>query len=234
MGDFSVAERLYVTSEDEITFKDPRAFAWVDLLRGLLDFWLGRYQETRIHYTRASKAYTGYWLVDEHMAELLAAERNYQSAITLFKSIVDRANKPELKQAIGELYLVNGQPEQAEPWLQSALLDYLESVERGDVHYYHHLTDFYCCVCNDPKTGVGWAQRDLALRPNFSSQAGLAWAFYRDSRIDEAADLIDVALASGAQDARLYDQAGTIYLAAGRTTEGEKLIERAAQMNPRH
>jgi hypothetical protein len=47
-------------------------------------------------------------------------------------------------------------------------------------------------------------------------------------------DLIDLALASGVQDARLYRQAGTIYLAAGRTTQGEKLIERAAQMNSRH
>ena len=234
MGDEALAERLYIESEDEITAKEPRAFAWVELQRGLLDFSRGRYQETRVHYTRASQAYTGYWLVDEHMAELLAAEGNYQSAIGLFKSIVDRATKPELKQAIGELYSVNGQPEQAEPWLQSALLDYLESVECGDVHYYHHLTDFYCCVRNDPKTGVDWAQRDVALRPNFSSQAGLAWALYRDNRIDEAVDLIDLALASGVQDARLYRQAGTIYLAAGRTTQGEKLIERAAQMNSRH
>jgi tetratricopeptide (TPR) repeat protein len=234
MGDEALAERLYIESEDEITAKEPRAFAWVELQRGLLDFSRGRYQETRVHYTRAAQSYTGYWLVDEHVAELLAAEGNYQPAIALFQGIVDRASKPELKQAIGELYLLMGQPEQAEPWLESALQDYLESVERGDVHYYHHLTDFYCCVRNDPKTGVDWAQRDVGLRPNFSSQAGLAWALYRDNRINEALELIDLVLASGVQDARLYHHAGTICLAAGRTAQGEKLMERAAQMNPRY
>ncbi|MBV8102601.1 MAG: hypothetical protein JOZ31_25965 [Verrucomicrobia bacterium] len=234
MGDEALAEQLYLESEDEITAKEPRAFAWVELQRGLLDFSRGRYQETRVHYNRAALSYTGYWLVDEHVAELLAAEGNYQAAIVLLQSIVDRATKPELKQAIGELYLLMGQPERAEPWLESALQDYLESVECGDVHYCHHLTDFYCCVRDDPKTGVDWAQRDVGLRPNFSSQAGLAWALYRDKRIDEAVDLIDLALASGMQDARLYYQAGTIFLAAGRAAEGEKLIERAAQLNPRY
>jgi tetratricopeptide (TPR) repeat protein len=234
MGDEALAERLYIEAEDEITVKEPRAFAWVELQRGLLDFSRGRYQETRVHYTRAAQSYTGHWLVDEHVAELLAAEGNYQPAIALFQSIVDRATKPELKQAIGELYLLMGQPEQAEPWLESALQDYLESVEHGDVHYYHHLTDFYCCVRNDPKAGVDWAQRDVRLRPNFSSQAGLAWALYRDNRIGEAVDSIDLALVSGVQDARLFHQAGAIYLAAGRTPEGEKLIERAGQINPRY
>jgi tetratricopeptide (TPR) repeat protein len=234
MGNDALAERLHLESEDEITAKEPRAFAWVELQRGLLDFSRGRYPETRVHYTRAAKTYTGYWLVGEHLAGLLAAEGNYQSAIGVFQSIVDRATKPELKQAIGELYLLMGQPEQAEPWLEWALQDYLESVERGDVHYYHHLTDFYCCARNEPKTAVHWAECDLELRPNFASQTGLAWALYRDNRIDEAVDLIHQALASGVQDARINHQAGTIYLAAGRTAEGGKLIERAAQMNPRY
>jgi tetratricopeptide (TPR) repeat protein len=118
--------------------------------------------------------------------------------------------------------------------LESALQDYLESVERGDVHYYHHLVDFYCCVRNDPKAGVDWAQNDLRLRPNFLAQAGLAWALYRDKRFDEAVDLMDQALASGVQDARLYHLAGTIYLGASRTAGAERLIERAAQINPRY
>jgi tetratricopeptide (TPR) repeat protein len=234
MGHEALAERLYLESEDEITAKEPRAFAWVELQRGRLDFSRGRYQKTRVHYNRAAQSYTGYWLVDEHVAELLAAEGNYQAAIALLQSIVDRATKPELKQAIGELYLLMGQPEQAEPWLESAMQDYLESAERGDVHYYHHLTDFYCCVRDNPKSGVDWALRDVELRPNFSSQAGLAWALYRDNRIDAAVDLVDLALASGVRDARLYHQAGIIYRAAGRTAEGEKLIERAGQMNPRY
>ncbi|MBV8416961.1 MAG: hypothetical protein JO251_17285, partial [Verrucomicrobia bacterium] len=74
MGDEAGAEQLYVEAEDEISAKEMRSYAWVELQRGLLDLSHGRYAETRAHYHRADEAYSGYWLIDEHMAELLGAQ----------------------------------------------------------------------------------------------------------------------------------------------------------------
>ena len=60
-----------------------------------------RYDEAMAHYREAGKAYTGYWLVDEHMAELLAATRKFDEAATLYESVIARAPLPELYQRLG-------------------------------------------------------------------------------------------------------------------------------------
>ena len=125
MGDDAEGERLYQEAEDEITAKEMRSYAWVELQRGLLDLSRGRYEETWMHYHRANKAYSGYWLVDEHIAELLGAEGDFSGAIALYEQINSRVQKPELKQAIGELYTLTGKPEQAEQWFEQALSAYL-------------------------------------------------------------------------------------------------------------
>src|SRR5262249_28884206 len=70
-GDAEGADRLYAEAEEEITAKEMRSFAWVELQRGLLDLGRGRLSEAAAHYERAGRAYSGYWLVDEHSAELL-------------------------------------------------------------------------------------------------------------------------------------------------------------------
>lgn len=38
MGDRSGADQLYLEAEDEITVKEMRSYAWVELQRGVLDF----------------------------------------------------------------------------------------------------------------------------------------------------------------------------------------------------
>ena len=52
-----------------------------------------------------------------------------------------------------------GKPEKAQSWYEKALAGYLESVQHGDVHYYHHLADFYADVRENGREAVKWAQR---------------------------------------------------------------------------
>ncbi|HET9379149.1 MAG TPA: hypothetical protein VFO40_29520, partial [Chthoniobacterales bacterium] len=211
-----------------------RSYAWVELQRGLLDFGHGRYADTWAHYRRANQAYSGYWLVDEHIAELLGAEGKFGEAVSLYEKVVARVPKPELKQAIGEIYTLMGSPSEAEPWYEEALVGYLQSAERGQVHYYHHLADFYSHVSGRADQAVHWARKDLELRPNFATEAALAWTLYRDAQISNALDLINQALSSGVKDAQIFYKAGMINLAAGRGHDGERYLEQAGQINSRH
>ena len=172
--------------------------------------------------------------MDDHAAELLGAEGRYEEAAAIYERIVAAVPKPELEQALGELYGLMGDTDRARRWHEKALAAYLESAGRGDVHYYHHLVDFYSDVAEDGAQAVHWARQDLALRENFSTQAALAWALHRDGRHDEALEWIVPALASGAIEARLFFQAAKIYAAAGhRAAEAERYMRRAADLNPR-
>jgi len=232
MGDTAGADHLYEEAEDQLTAKEMRAYAWLEVQRGFLDFAGGRHGEAQLHYRRADAAYPGYWLVEEHLAELVGADDKYEEAAAIFERIASRVDRPDLEQAIGELYEAAGRGGPAVYWKQRALSAYLQSAQRGEVHYYHHLVDYYTDVAEDGGEAVKWAHKDLQLRENFATQAALAWSLYRDGRFSEAVCWIDRALASGVVDARLCFQAGDIYRAAGNEAEGRTLRERAMCLNP--
>jgi len=234
MGDVEGAEQLYIEAEDEITAKEMRSYAWVELQRGLLELAHGRYETAWAFYERANKAYSGYWLVDQHIAGLLGAQGRFDEAVALYKRIIVCVPRPEFQQALGDLYVSMGEPDRARRWHEKALATYLESVQRGDVHYLHHLTDFYADVRGDGAEAVRWARKDLELRQNVSTQAALAWALYRDSRFAAALDAIHKALSSGVRDAKLFFQAAEIHLAAGRTSEGKQYLRESAEINPHY
>lgn len=234
LGDPASADRLYREAEDEMTAKEMRSYAWVELQRGLLALTHGRYEEAATHYRRAERAYSGYWLVAEHAAELLGAEGKYDEAVALYQKVVARVPKPELQQALGELYALMGKQDEAAAWFEKALAAYLESAEQGEVHYYHHLVDFYADVREDGREALKWARHDAGLRDNFSTQAALAWALYRDGQFDEALKTMNRALSSGVQDAQIFYQAAAIHQALGATAESERYLQMAAGINPHY
>lgn len=234
MGDTALADRLFEEAEDELTAKEMRSFSWLELQRGLLDLAHGRHAEAGEHYARAERAYSGHWLTAEHQAELLGAQGRYADAAALYEDVLDRVSKPELQQAFGELLSVMGEHARAQGWYEKALAAYLDSAERGGVHYYHHLVDFYADVRKDGAEAVRWARMDIALRDNFASQAALAWAHHRNGDTQEAVAGITQALSSGARSAHLFSQAAAIHRAAGHAEDADEFARAAAEINPRH
>jgi tetratricopeptide (TPR) repeat protein len=204
LGDVAEADALYKEAEDDLTVKQMRSYAWLELQRGVLALTHGRYIEARKHYQRADDTYPGDWHTYEHFAELLAAEGKFDEAAVLFREVIARCSKPELQQALGELYLFCGRPNAAQDWFDSALATYLESAERGGVHYFHHLVDFYCDAREEPAEAVRWARKDIEMRSNFSTQAALAWALHLNGQLSEATEYIRLALSSGVQDAGIF------------------------------
>jgi len=146
----------------------------------------------------------------------------------LFERLVAANERPDLLQAIAELCEITEQLDAARYWRERALAGYLKSAHRGEVHYYHHLTDYYADVAKDGAAAVNWARADLRLRENFATQAALAWAYYRNAEFDEARGRIDRALASGVVDAHLLFRAAKIY----GEPDGWSFLERAKKLNP--
>jgi tetratricopeptide (TPR) repeat protein len=234
LGDAAEADLLYEEAEDDLTAKQMRSYAWLELQRGVLAITHGRYEDAWKHYRRADESYPGHWHTDEHIAQLLAAEGRMEEAVELFQKVIARAPKPELQQALGELYLFTGRSEDAQPWFDRALATYLESVRRGGVHYFHHLADFYADAREEPAEAVRWARKDIEMRSNFSSQAALAWALYRNGELAEALEYIRLALSSGVRDPGILSTAATLLEAAGDSAESQSYAQAALEINPRH
>jgi tetratricopeptide (TPR) repeat protein len=167
LGDRERADELYAEAEDELTAKELRSYCWLELQRGDLC----RPAEAERHYERAGRAYSGDWLVDEHKARLRAAQGRLDEALALYCAVAARAPRPEAHQVLGDVYLRMGRPEEARPWHDLALAAYLDSVDRGGVHYLHHLAHFYLESRPDSAEAVRWARADHELRPNLETRA---------------------------------------------------------------
>ena len=231
-GDLATADKLYVGAQDRITAKEMGSYAWVELQRGFLQFSRGQFKEALAHYQRADLAYSGSWLVDDYVAEALGAEGRFKEAEARYRKLVAHSPRPEFFQALGDLYLFMGEAEPASEWHEKALAGYHESVSHGDVHYFHHLSQFYADVSQEGAEAVRWARKDSELRDNFLTQDSLGWALYRDGQFAEALAAIDRALSSKVEDAQIFIHAAVINLANGRTENAKELFRRAAVLNP--
>jgi predicted Zn-dependent protease len=225
------ADRLYAEAEDELTAKELLSFAWLELQRGALAISRGRYGKARTHYQRAAASFSGHWLSDEHMAKLLAAEGKIEEAVVLMRDVVARTPRPESKQTLGELLASIGRAEEAKPWLDAAEAAFLASAQEGGVHYFHHLADLYADT-GRPAEAVEWARKDVALRPNFSTQSALAWALFQNGEAVEGVEWIRQALSSGVQDGGVFATAASLFHAAGDAAEGDRCARAAAEINP--
>jgi tetratricopeptide (TPR) repeat protein len=232
-GNYAGAEALYIEAESEISAKEMRAYAWVKVQRGLLAFNQGQHDIALRHYLVADKAYSGYWLVQEHLAELLGAQGRYDEAEVIYLRVISVTPKPEVWQALGDLYVYMGRPERAKPWHDKALAAYLASVQNGEVHYLHHLAGFYADVREEGGEAIRWARKDLALRHGPATYDALAWALYRNGQFDAASGEMQHALQSGVIDAHLYFHAAMISLASGKELEGKRYLQLASASNPR-
>ena len=233
MGRPDEADRLYEEAEDELTAKELRSFAWLELQRGALAMSRGRNSKAQTHYQCAAASFPGHWHTDQHVAGLLVAEGYRDEAVELLRSVVARAPKPELKQALGKLLASMGQTEEARSWLDAAVAAFLASAQQGGVHYYHHLAEVYADMEGCSAEAVEWARKDVALRSNFSTQSALALALLKNGEVDQGLVWIRRALASGVQDRGIFATASTLFHAAGDPAEGERYAHAVAEVNPR-
>ena len=232
MGEHEQADNLYAAAEEELTAKEMRSFAWIELQRGAIAATRGSLDRARSHYDRAAAAFSGDWRVDVYYSELLALEGKLAQAVTVLEEVVARAPKPEFKHALGGLLRLAGKNDEAQQWFEAALTEYLVSVSRQDVHYFHHLVDFYAEQDREPAEAVKWARKDVDLRSNFSTQSALAYALLKNHELPEALKWIRLALSSGAKDASLLRTAAAVFQSAGDTSQAKRYSRAAAAINP--
>jgi tetratricopeptide (TPR) repeat protein len=213
---------------------DRGEVAWYRTRIGEILFRTGRLDQAEEQYRAALDARPDDYGASEHMAELRAAQEKYDEAVALYEAAATRWPRPEMFQALGDLYAFRRRPDQAKPWHDRAIAIYLRDAQRGRGHYYHHLAAFYSDSREDAAEAVRWAEKDLEVRQSIYAYDALGWALYRAGRFPEAAAAAKRALAAGTQDAHLLYHAGMIESRAGNAQRGAELLRQALAVNPRH
>ena len=236
-GDFKAArEHLLaaLAAARQLVPESPETIAWCEVRLGELAFAVGDWDEAGKQYQAALVTFPDYYAALDHLAELHGARGEFDRARELYEALVKRLPRPEFFQALGDLLVFAGNPDEAKPWHDRALAGFLGSVEAGEVHYLHHLAGFFADVREDAAAAVKYAQQDLALRHTSAAHEMLGWALFRGGDHKAARAAMEEALGTGGRSAHLFHHAGMVFSAAGQFERGQKLMREALALNPRY
>lgn len=177
-GEVERADQLYAEAQDELTAKEMRSFAWVELQRGLLDLDRGRDEPALAHFRRADRAYSGYWLIEEHIAEALGRLGRTEEAIALYRKVVEKTHNPEFLSALARL-LENRDSAAAAALDREAERRFEEQSalypEAAAGHFLQYLLER-----REPGPRLlALALRNVEIRPNAESKLLLARAYWK-------------------------------------------------------
>ncbi len=218
----------------QFTNSPPETLAWAHVQKGALLFRAGQPMAAEVEYKRALEALPDYFSALDHHAELLAARGQWDDAAKSFQRLAERTGRPEYWQAVGDVLVAAKRSAEAKPFHDRALEAYLKQTEAGNVHYFHHLANFYADVREDGTEAERWARRDLEVRQNIYAWDALAWALYWKKEYPAAVEAMQKALALGTKDAHLLAHAGSIFLRAQKIREGREFMKKAAEVNPEY
>jgi len=207
--------------------------SWYYLTLGQYYFTRGQFPEAEKQYLKAEAAFPGWWAVDAHFGELLAAKRSFDEAVERFKKAASESERPESWQAIGEVLTLAGKANEASSWFKKAELGYQGAEAGGLLLFLHHQAHFYSDPQPNASKALALSERDAALRTTQSTLDQLAWANYRAGNFEMALEISKRALALQAPTAHVLYHASMIFGAAGKLKESKDFLALAGKYNPK-
>lgn len=207
------------------------SIAWTEWQLGAEYFAQGNLPEAESNYRRSLESYPNYYRALAGMAQVRAAQKNFDEAIALYQQAIAILPMPEYAAALGEIFEKVGKPEQARR--QYELVEYIGKLSTlNRALYNRELAYFYADRDIKAQEGLELAQRELDYRRDVYAYDVLAWNLYRNGKYDEASDAIEKALRLGTQDAKLFYHAGMIYNRIGELAKAKEFFKRALATNP--
>jgi tetratricopeptide (TPR) repeat protein len=155
--------------------KEP--LAWIMLHKGIFDLERGRHQDALAHYQDAARILDGWWLVEEHIAEIMTLEGDLDGAQAMYQDIVGRTGKPEFMDALAGIARKHGATEAASAWHEMAHRIFEDQMRsHPEAAAGHALGHFLQDGPAEAERSLAMAQANAALRPNTEALALLARA----------------------------------------------------------
>jgi tetratricopeptide (TPR) repeat protein len=205
--------------------------AWAQVQLGDLYFGSGRLDQAAGLYQAAAENFPGYYLALAALGKARAAQGQTQAALELYRKAVRVVPQPSILSELGDLYLKLGQPELAQ--LQYDTVEIVARLaETNQQVHDRELARFYADHQIQLDQALALATSEIKVRQDIYGYDTLAWALYRNGRLEEAAAAIDAALRLGTRDAVLHYHAGKIFQGLGDRIRATQHLESALDLNP--
>jgi tetratricopeptide (TPR) repeat protein len=207
LGHPEEAKVLLAEAERRNHGDDPAQRAWLKVRRAEIALHQGRWDEARAVYLAAQEILPGWWLVEEHLAEVEALLGETAAARDRYMAIVERNGPPEIMDALAKLEMTLGATEHAQLLHERARELYEGRLARFPEAAAGHALEHFL---HDPHAAraLELAEANYAGRPTGQSATVLARARWRSGRREDACEVIESARVRG------YESAEVLWLAA--------------------
>ena len=179
----------------------------------------------------ALKATPGNHHVLAAMAKIKTARGDYAAAIDHYKRAIAVVPQFETVVALGDLYAVTGQKDEAEK--QYALVETINRLNRAaGVRTDLQMAKFYADHDRNVAQAAQEAEAASRTRKTVYAFDTLAWSYCKAGRYEEARSAIRKALAQHTPDAEILFHAGMIYARLGDRVTAQKFLYEALSVNP--
>jgi tetratricopeptide (TPR) repeat protein len=204
------------------------AWCWADL--GNMLFKTGVVGEAENAYRHALAEFPGYHLAQAGLGRVHLARGQYADAIQALLKAQAQAPFPEYAGLLAKLYRKTGEIGLAQK--QIALLDVADKLDQAAGEAANrNLSLAFSDLEHRPARALALANAELEVRRDVYSYDALAWALFKNGRVDEAAAAIESALANKTPEPSFYEHAARIYEAAGRAEAARRHHARAMELN---
>lgn len=206
--------------------------AWLRLQRGLVALDRGRFDEALALYRQASDELPGWWLVDEHIAEVLALTGDKAAARALYGRVVERTGAPEFLDALAALEEEGGDKAsaarrrgEARALYEKRLADYPEAAAG-------HALDHFLADSAEAPRALALARANHAARPFGEASIALAKAWLHAGQPANAKALLEGELAKGWDTPELHWVLAAALDKLGRKAPAQAARAEALARNP--
>jgi tetratricopeptide (TPR) repeat protein len=204
--------------------------AWIVTQMAHLNLAIGKIDEAEKLSQQALVMFPGYHYALGNLAKVRIQQKRYDEAVELLKQRYDAAphaeNLFDLAQALQLAWKTDEADRAFAEFEQKSLLE----TNRGD-NSNHELIFYYADHANRPDKALEVAQREIERRHDVFTLDSYAWALYKNGQYGEARKQIEIALAVGVHDAKIFRHAGEIALKSGDKAAAEHYLRESAELN---
>ena len=231
-GDYDLARTWYKKAIERVDKSDKNTHAWAELHLGIVNLEENNLPEAEKHYAIANELFTGWYLINEHIAEAARLTKDYGPAIDRYKQILKKTPNGEFYQALGDTYLASG-VEGKKAKAQKAYADARAAFER-DIAILPsaasgHALNFY--LKHAVVRALDLARENFKLRPGHEARTQLAMALLLNGKKEKARQILKPTLSSkwGKHD---YLLLGAYLFEKENPKAAKKLRKRAEKTHP--
>ncbi len=229
-GDFVAAEALLTEADTAGARRDVLVRGWLCLVRGLYALDRGRYDEALTHYRAGLVFRPGYWLLEEHVAEILTLQGHTDQSLPAYLDLIARTNNPEFMDAVASIFEKQGYHSVSAAWVLRARAIYDARLRQFPEAVAGHAVEHF--LEHDSARAVSIAEANVRARPGGEAQTHLARALLKVGRTAEARTVIERTLATIWNTAELHAAASAIFAASGDTARAAEQRRLALAINP--